>query len=127
MGGSVNKIILIGNLGSDPEVRFTDSGAEVATFSVATNEAWQDKSGQKQERTEWHRVVAFGKLANLCGEYLSKGRQVYLEGKVQYNKWEDDQGTARTSTDVVAREVTFLGGSGEPVKQEQPKPGGIPF
>jgi single-strand DNA-binding protein len=127
MGGSVNKIILIGNLGSDPEVRFADSGTEVATFSVATNEAWQDKSGQKQERTEWHRVVTFGPLAKLCGEYLSKGRQVYLEGQVRYNKWEDDQGTSRTSTDVVAREVTFLGGSGEPVKQGQPKPGGIPF
>ncbi|HAR43610.1 MAG TPA: single-stranded DNA-binding protein, partial [Bdellovibrionales bacterium] len=86
---SVNKVILVGRLGQNPEVRYTPSGAAVANFSVATNESWMDKSGQKQERTEWHRVVVWGKLADLCKQYLAKGRQVYVEGRLQTRQWQD--------------------------------------
>ena len=83
----LNKVMLIGNLGKDPEVRYTPSGQAVANFNIATNESWTDKAGQKQERTEWHRIVVWGKAAELCGEYLSKGRQVYIEGKLQTREW----------------------------------------
>ena len=113
MAGSVNKVILIGRLGRDPEVRYTPSGMPVANFSVATSENWNDKQGQKQERTEWHRIVVWGKLAELCGQYLAKGRQVYLEGRLQTRQWDDRDGKKKFTTEVVAREVTFLGGRGE--------------
>ena len=92
---SVNKVILVGRLGQDPEVKYTPSGAAVANFSVATNESWVDRSGQKQERTEWHRVVVWGKQAENCGQYLGKGRQVYLEGRLQTRQWQDQQGQSR--------------------------------
>lgn len=107
----VNKVILIGFLGKDPEVKTINSGEQVASFQVATNEKWTDKAGTKQEKTEWHRIVAWGKLAELCGKYLAKWRQVYIEGKLQTRGWEKD-GVKRYTTEVVAREVTFLGGAG---------------
>ena len=106
---SVNKCILIGNLGSDPEIRYTPSGAAVANFSLATTDKWTDKQGQPQERTEWHKIVVWGKLAELCGEYLSKGRQVYIEGSIQTRQWDDKEGNKRYTTEIKAREVTFLG------------------
>lgn len=106
---SVNKVILIGRLGNNPEIRYTPSGAAVANFNVATNENWTDKSGQKQERTEWHRVVVWGKIAQLCGEYLAKGRQVYLEGRLQTRQWQDKEGVTKYTTEVIASTVQFLG------------------
>lgn len=106
---SVNKVLLIGRLGADPEIRYTPSGAAVANFNLATNEFWNDKSGQKQERTEWHRVVVWGKQAQLCGEYLSKGRQCYIEGRLQTRQWQDKEGQNRYTTEVVANTVQFLG------------------
>jgi len=113
MAGGVNKVFLIGNLGVDPEVRFTPSGQAVANFRIATNESWTDKSGQKQERTEWHRIVVWGKLAELCGEYLKKGRQCFVEGRLQTREWTDKEGKKNYTTEVVANNVQFLGGRGE--------------
>ena len=108
---SVNKVILVGRLGQDPEVRYTPGGAAVANFNVATNESWTDRNGQKQEKTEWHRVVVFGKLAELCGQYLQKGRQAYIEGKLQTRSWQDKDNQTRYTTEVVAQSVQFLGGN----------------
>ncbi|ATB36012.1 single-stranded DNA-binding protein [Cystobacter fuscus] len=110
MAGGVNKVILIGNLGADPEVRFTPGGQAVANFRIATSDNWTDKSGQKQERTEWHRIVVWGKLAELCGEYLKKGRQCYIEGRLQTREWTDKENRKNYTTEVVANAVTFLGG-----------------
>lgn len=110
MAGGVNKAILIGNLGADPEVRFTPGGQAVANFRIATSESWTDKNGQKQERTEWHRIVVWGKLAELCGEYLAKGRQCYVEGRLQTREWTDKEGKKNYTTEVVANQVVFLGG-----------------
>lgn len=107
--GSVNKVILIGNLGKDPEVRFTQGGQCVANFSIATSDNWKDKSGQKQERTEWHRIVAWGKLGELVKEYLRKGRPVYIEGRLQTRSWQDQQGNTRYTTEIVATALQFLG------------------
>ena len=109
-GSGVNKVILVGNLGRDPEVRYTPGGQAVANFTVATNEAWTDKSGQKQERTEWHRIVVWGKQAELCGEYLTKGRQVYIEGRLQTREWTNKEGAKQYTTEVVANQVVFLSG-----------------
>ncbi len=106
----INKAILIGNLGSDPEVRYTPSGVAVANFNIATSEEWNDKdTGEKKERTEWHRIVAWRKLGEICGEYLSKGQQVYVEGRIQTNAWEDKEGNKRYTTEIVANTVQFLG------------------
>jgi single-strand DNA-binding protein len=105
----VNKVIIIGRLGADPELKTVTGGQNVARLSVATSENWTDKQGQKQERTEWHRVVVWGKLAELCGKYLSKGRQCYVEGRLQTRSWEDQQGQKRYATEVVANTVQFLG------------------
>lgn len=105
----INKVILVGNLGQDPEVRYSANGNPVANFSMATSESWNDKEGQRQERTEWHRIVAWGKLAGICGEYLTKGRQAYVEGKLQTRSWEDREGRKRYTTEVVASQVLFLG------------------
>ncbi|HYX93283.1 MAG TPA: single-stranded DNA-binding protein [Myxococcaceae bacterium] len=114
MAGGVNKVILIGNLGAAPEVRFTPSGQAVANFRIATSESWTDKgSGQKQERTEWHRIVVWGKLAELCGEYLAKGRQCFVEGRLQTREWTDKEGKKNYTTEVVAQNVVFLGGRAE--------------
>jgi len=106
----VNRVILLGNLGADPEVRYTPSGNAVANFRIATNESWTDKNGQKQDRTEWHRIVAWGKTAELCGEYLNKGKQVYIEGKLQTREWADKENRKNFTTEIVASQVTFLGG-----------------
>jgi len=105
----INKVILVGNLGRDPEIRYTPSGVAVANFTVATTERWKDKnSGEMQEKTEWHRVVAWRRLGEICGEYLSKGRQVYIEGKLQTRQWEKD-GVTRYTTEVIASEMKMLG------------------
>lgn len=109
MAGGVNKAILIGNLGADPEVRFTPGGQAVANFRIATSESWTDKGGQKQERTEWHRIVVWGKLAELCGEYLAKGRQCFVEGRLQTREWTDKENRKNYTTEVVANNVVFLG------------------
>ena len=105
----VNKVIIVGHLGADPEVRYTQSGQAVASFNVATSENFTDKNGERQERTEWHRIVAWAKLAELCGEYLRKGRQVYLEGRLQTRQWDDKDGNKRYTTEIVAQNVQFLG------------------
>jgi single-strand DNA-binding protein len=106
----INKVILIGRLGSDPEVRYTPSGVAVANFNIATSEEWKDKdSGEKRERTEWHRIVVWRRLGEICGEYLSKGRQVYVEGRLQTRDWEDRDGNKRYTTEIVANDVQFLG------------------
>ena len=109
----INKAIVVGRLGSDPEVKNISPTQTVARLSVATSENWTDKEGQKQERTEWHRVVVWGKLAELCGKYLAKGRQVYVEGRLQTRSWEDPQGQKKYSTEIVANTVQFLGGPNE--------------
>lgn len=112
MAGGVNKVILIGHLGKDPEVRYTPSGQAVANFTLATTESWTDKQGQRQDRTEWHRIVVWGKTAELAGEYLSKGRQVYVEGKLQTRQWDDQDGNKKSTTEIVGSNLTFLGARG---------------
>lgn len=105
----INKVILVGNLGRDPEVSYTPSGVAVAKFSIATSEKWTDKeTGEKKDKTEWHRITAFGKLGEICGEYLSKGKQVYIEGKLQYGSYEKD-GVTRYTTDIIANQMQMLG------------------
>ena len=106
---SVNKVILVGNLGRDPELRYTTSGTAVANFTMATSERWTDPSGDKKERTEWHRIVVWGKQAEICGEYLRKGRQVYIEGSLQTREWTDREGNKRYTTEVRAQRVQMLG------------------
>jgi single-strand DNA-binding protein len=114
MARGVNKVILVGNLGADPETRYTGSGTAITSLRIATSEQWTDKqSGEKQERTEWHRVKLFGKLAEIAGEYLKKGRQVYIEGSLRTDKYTDKDGVERYSTDIVASEMQMLGGGGE--------------
>ena len=109
----VNKVILVGNLGANPEIRHTQGGQTVANLRLATTERWTDKSGQRQEATEWHRVVVWGKLADIAGQYLTKGRQVYVEGSIRTRQWQDQQGQKRYSTEIVARNLQMLGGRGE--------------
>ena len=109
---SVNKVILVGNLGRDPEVRFMPNGDAVCNFSIATTDNWKDKSGVKQERTEWHNIVMYRKLAEIAGEYLKKGRPVYIEGSLQTRKWEKD-GVTRYSTEIIANQMQMLGGRNE--------------
>ena len=109
---SVNKVILVGNLGANPEVRFTQGGQPVANLRIATTERWTDKSGQRQESTEWHRVVLFGKTAEVAQKYLTKGRQVFIEGRIQTRQWQDQQGQKRYSTEIVATNMQMLGGRG---------------
>ena len=109
----VNKVILVGNLGANPEMRFTQGGQAVANLRIATSERWTDRNGQKQETTEWHRVVVFGKQAEIVGQYLTKGRQVYIEGRLQTRQWQDQQGQKRFSTEVVAQRVQMLGSRGD--------------
>jgi len=130
----MNKAMIIGNLGNDPEVRYTQNETPVATFSVATTERWKDPEGNKQERTEWHRVVAWRGLAEVCGEHLKKGSKVYIEGKLQTRKWEDNDGNIRYTTEIVARDMEMLGGrqnygdsapNGE--NEEPPMPDDVPF
>jgi single-strand DNA-binding protein len=114
MARGVNKVILIGNLGADPETRYTASGSAICTIRIATSESWKDKqTGEQQERTEWHRVKFFGRLAEIAGEYLKKGRQVYIEGSIRTDKYTDKEGIERYSTDIIANEMQMLGGGGE--------------
>jgi len=118
MARGVNKVILVGNLGKDPEVRYSPNGQAVANVTIATSESWKDKtSGEKQERTEWHRIVFFGRLAEIAGEYLKKGAQIYIEGRLQTRKWQDKDGHDRYTTEIVANEMQMLGsrsGAGMP-------------
>jgi single-strand DNA-binding protein len=113
----LNKVILIGNLGRDPELRYTQSGQAVANFTLATNESWTNRNGEREERTEWHRIVAWAKLAEICGEYLSKGKQVYVEGRLQTREWEDKEGNKRHTTEIKADKLLMLGSRGDPVNQ----------
>jgi single-strand DNA-binding protein len=124
---SVNKVILVGNLGRDPEVRYMPDGGAVTNISVATTDVWKDKGGEKQERTEWHRVVFFSKLAEIAGEYLKKGSQVYVEGRLQTRKWQDKEGQDRYTTEIVADRMQMLGSrsaatGAEPVEREPAQP-----
>ena len=107
----VNKVILVGNLGADPEVRKTASQQSVTQFNLATSESWVNKDGERQEKTEWHRIVIWGKLADTCAKYLAKGRQVFIEGRLQTRSWETEQGQKRFTTEIVANQVLFLGRS----------------
>ena len=125
----VNKVILIGRLGADPEIRYTPSGAEVTTFRIATSENWTNKNGEKEEKTDWHRIVTWRNLAKICGEYLSKGKLVYIEGKLRTRNWEDKDGNKRTITEVEATEMKMLGGPGEggrKTKEAGPEYGAAP-
>ena len=126
----INKAILIGNLGADPEIRYTQNGTAVATFNVATTERWKNKEGGMEERTEWHRIVAWRQLAEICGNYLHKGSKVYIEGSIQTRQWEDRDGNKRYTTEIVAREMKMLdpkgaggmGGGGGQYPEEPPAP-----
>ena len=142
MAAGVNKVILIGNLGRDPELRYTQSGQAVANFTLATTETWNKREGGREERTEWHRIVAWGRTAELCAQYLSKGRTVYVEGRLQTREWENREGQKQRTTEIVALNVQFLGGprgggqaggggadSGAPESDDEGPPPGddIPF
>jgi single-strand DNA-binding protein len=123
MSKGVNKVIIVGNLGTDPEVRHAGSGMTITTLKVATSESWTDKtSGEKKEKTEWHRVKLFGKLAEIAGEYLAKGRQVYIEGSLRTEKYQAKDGTDRYSTDIVAIEMQLLGGKPDGTRAPAPAP-----
>jgi single-strand DNA-binding protein len=123
MARGINKAIIVGTLGKDPEINYTASGSAVANISVATNETWKDKTtGQPVERTEWHRIVIFGKLAEIAVQYLKKGAQVYFEGKIQTRKWQDQGGQDRYSTEIVANEMQMLGGNQNRAQTAQPNP-----
>ena len=122
---SINKVILIGNLGADPEIRYTSSGTAVANFRIATNDRWTNKNGEKEERTEWHRIVAFGRLGEICGEYLSKGKPVYIEGRLQTRTWEDRDGNQRTTTEIIATTMQMLGGGGGGQSQNTQDPSSL--
>lgn len=113
MAGGVNKVILIGHLGADPDMRYTPSGAGVCELRLATSESWKDKNGQRQERTEWHRVVVWGKTAEICAKYLAKGRQVFIEGRIQTRSYDDKEGQKKYITEIIANDVQFLSSGGE--------------
>lgn len=131
---SVNKVILIGNLGKDPEVRFTANGKAVARFPIATSEVWNDAEGNRQERTEWHNIIVWGKQGETCGQYLAKGRQVFVEGSIRTRTYDDKNGNKRYVTEIIAQRVRFLGGAGgtraamepEPEPAAESVPGGPP-
>lgn len=135
MAGTVNKVILIGRLGRDPEIRYTSSGSAVANFSVATDESFKGRNGEMQQHTEWHNIVAWNKLAEICGEYLTKGKLVYIEGNIRSRQWEDRSGNKRTNYEIIARTMQMLGSRAEgeraaagaarpasPAAEEQPAP-----
>jgi single-strand DNA-binding protein len=119
---SVNHCIILGNLGQDPTLRYLPSGEAVATFSVATTESWKDKQGGKQERTDWHRVEFIGRTAEVCGEYLKKGAPVYIEGRIQYDKWTDKDGVEKTMTKIRGDRMQMLGGKSDGERRSQPEP-----
>lgn len=122
---SINKVILVGNLGKDPELRYTPSGAAVANFTLATSERFKDKSGEWQEKTEWHNIVAWRQLAEICGKYLHKGKQVYIEGKIQTRSYDDRDGNKRYTTEIVAEQMQMLGRAGDeggaPARAQEPR------
>ena len=121
MSSSVNKVILVGHLGKDPEMRYTAAGAPIASFNLATSEQWKDKqSGEKTDKTEWHDIVMFDKVAEIAGQYLRKGSLVYLEGKLQTEKWTDKEGHDRYTTKIIANQMTMLGGKGEETSNYSP-------
>jgi single-strand DNA-binding protein len=122
MAGSVNKVILIGRLGKDPELKYTPSGTPVAKFTLATDEAFKDQSGELQKRTEWHNIVAWKRLAEICGEYLTKGKQVYIEGSIQSRQYQDKEGIKRTFYEIVARQMTMLGSRGDSERPAAERP-----
>jgi len=128
MARGINKVIIVGNLGQDPETRYMPSGSAVTNMTVATNESWKDKqTGEQKDRTEWHRVAMFGKLAEIAAEYLRKGSQVYIEGKLRTRKWQDKSGNDRYTTEIIADEMQMLGGrsgGGAPSMQESSQPSG---
>jgi single-strand DNA-binding protein len=136
MSRSLNKVMLIGNVGSEPEIKTTGGGTKLAKVSLATNRTFNDRSGQKQERTEWHRLTFWDKLADLVEQYVKKGDRVYVEGRIEYSQTEDDKGNQRFWTDIVVQEMVLLGGSGAPgggsydspapQRRRQPAPGGAP-
>jgi single-strand DNA-binding protein len=119
MANSVNKVILVGRLGKDPEVKYTQGGTPVAKFTVATNEVWKDQNGEKQERTEWHNIVAWTKLAEICGQYLNKGSRVYIEGRIQTRSWEDKEGNKRYITEIRADSMVMLSGKPDEARPEK--------
>lgn len=123
MSSGVNKAILIGNLGADPEIRYTGGGVAVANFNIAVTESYKKKDGEREEKTEWLKIVAFGKLAEICGEHLKKGSRVYLEGRIQTDKWEDKEGNTRYTTSIIANQMRMLGGKAE-AKEEPPRDDG---
>ncbi len=120
----INKAILVGRLGKDPEVRYTPDGAMVTSFSLATDEQWKDKNGEKVQKTEWHRIVTFGKLAEICGNYLAKGKLIFIEGRIQTSSWDDKEGVKRYSTEIVASNMKMLDskGQGKSDESSQPQP-----
>ncbi len=120
MAGSLNKVMLIGNLGRDPEMRFTPSGRAVTNFTIATSERWKDTNGELQESTEWHRIVTWGKLAENCAKLLSKGKQVYIEGRIQTRSWDDKDGNKRYTTEIVASQMQILTPSGGTERMSAP-------
>jgi single-strand DNA-binding protein len=122
----LNKTMLIGNLGADVDTQYTKTQVAVATFRIATTERWKDNEGKPQESTEWHRIVAFGRLAEICSEYLSKGSRVYLEGRLQTRKWQDSEGVTRFTTEIIAREMKMLGGGERTDIPVQPEDGQDP-
>lgn len=119
---SVNKVILIGNLGQDPDTRYMSSGDAVTNISLATTDTWKDRNGQKQEKTEWHKITAYRKLAEIMGEYLTKGRQVYIEGKLETRKWTDKNNTDRYTTEIIATDMKMLGSKPDNNNQSSPSP-----
>jgi len=121
----VNKVILIGNLGADPDIRHTPNGTAVANFRIATNEVYTDRNGERTQRTEWHRIVAFGRLAEIVGQYLKKGKQVYVEGRLRTREWEDQNGQRRFTTEIVCTQMVMLGRAGDVIytdEEAQPEP-----
>jgi len=127
MAGSINKVIIVGHLGRDPESKFLGNGDAVANFTVATSDSWKDKTtGEKKEKTEWHRVVAFRKLAEICGKYLTKGKLVYIEGRLETRKWQDKEGKDRYTTEIVANDMQMLGKREDGGNQRADAPAGRP-
>lgn len=122
----LNKVMLIGRLGADPEVKYSPSGMAITTFRIATSERWKGKDGNLQERTEWHRIVTFGKTAEICAEYLGKGKQIYIEGRLQTRSWEDKDGNKRYTTEVIANTIQMLGSPSDDAKGQTIEEAGLP-
>ena len=123
----INKVILIGHLGADPELRYTPNGTPVANFRIATTERWTNKQGERTESTEWHRIVAWGKLGEFCGQYLNKGKQIYIEGRLRTRSWEDRDGKKQWTTEIIAQRLQLLGKPEKPSEEEVPVPEEAPF